>query len=106
MSADELVRAAAGRLRQAGRSSEGIEALLRQVTLELFRGPRHPLRQGAQVKLQGMTVTVLEDNGKGPTRLGFTFDKPLEDPSFVFLRWKDGALRPFTPPPVGERVAL
>ncbi|WP_375769602.1 hypothetical protein NR798_01590 [Archangium gephyra] len=72
----------------------------------VFRGPRHPLRKGAQVKLQGMTVTVLEDNGKGPTRLGFTFDRPLEDPSFVFLRWKDDALRPFTPPPVGERVAL
>lgn len=72
----------------------------------VFRGPRHPLRKGAQVKLKGMTVTVLEDNGKGPTRLGFTFDKPLEDPSFVFIRWKDGALRPFTPPPVGERVTL
>ena len=73
----------------------------------VFRGTsRHPLRQGAQVKLKGMTVTVLETDDKGPTRLGFTFDKPLEDPSFVFLRWKDGALRPFTPPPVGERVAL
>ena len=31
-----------GRLRQAGGGGEGIEALLRQVTLELFRGPRHP----------------------------------------------------------------
>jgi hypothetical protein len=31
-----------GRLRRAGRSGEGIEALLRQVTLEFFRGPRHP----------------------------------------------------------------
>lgn len=72
----------------------------------VFRGPSHPLRKGNQVKLQGMTVTVLEDNGKGPTRLGFTFDTPLEDPSLVFIRWQDGALRPFTPPPVGERLAL
>ncbi|MCY1073037.1 hypothetical protein [Archangium lansingense] len=73
----------------------------------VFRGvSSHPLRQGAQVKLKGLTVTVLETNDKGPTRLGFTFDRPLEDPSFVFLRWKDDALRPFTPPPVGERVAL
>jgi hypothetical protein len=72
----------------------------------VFRGTRHPLRKGDQVKLQGMTVTVLEDNGKGPTRVGFTFDTPLEDPSLVFIRWKDGVLRPFTPPPVGERLAL
>ncbi|WP_147332955.1 hypothetical protein [Archangium gephyra] len=72
----------------------------------VFRGQRYPLRKGAQVKLQGMTVTVLEDNGEGPTRVGFTFDTPLEDPSLVFIRWKDGALRPFTPPAVGERLAL
>ena len=72
----------------------------------LFRSPGHPLRQGEQVKLKGMTVTVLDTDDKGPTRLGFAFDRPLEDPSFVFLRWKDDALRPFTPPPVGERIAL
>ncbi|WNG36218.1 hypothetical protein F0U61_23010 [Archangium violaceum] len=72
----------------------------------VFRGPSHPLRQGAQVKLKGMTVTVLDANEKGPTRIGFTFDRPLEDPSFVFLRWKDNAMRPFTPPPVGERLPL
>lgn len=31
-----------GRLRRSGDGTEAIEALLRQVTLELFRGPRHP----------------------------------------------------------------
>ncbi|MCU0893675.1 MAG: hypothetical protein MUD06_05010 [Rhodospirillales bacterium] len=31
-----------GRLRRSGDGSGPIEALLRQVTLELFRGPRHP----------------------------------------------------------------
>ncbi|PTL84940.1 hypothetical protein [Vitiosangium sp. GDMCC 1.1324] len=72
----------------------------------VFRGPSHPLRQGAQVKLNGMTVTVLEAEDQGPTRLGFTFDRPLEDPSFVFLRWTDGAMHPVPPPPVGERLSL
>jgi hypothetical protein len=72
----------------------------------VFRGPTHPLRQGDQVKLTGMTVTVLAADEQGPTRLGFTFDRPLEDPSLVFLRWKDDALRPFIPPPVGERLPL
>ncbi|MFL5352771.1 hypothetical protein [Archangium sp.] len=72
----------------------------------VFRGPAHPLRQGDQVKLEELTVTVLAADEQGATRLGFTFDRPLEDPSFVFLRWKDDALRPFTPPPVGERVPL
>ncbi|QRK10756.1 hypothetical protein JQX13_12190 [Archangium violaceum] len=72
----------------------------------VFRGRSHPLPKGARVALTGMTVTVLDADDEGPTRLGFTFDKPLEDSSFVFLHWKDDALRRFTPPPVGERLLL
>jgi hypothetical protein len=72
----------------------------------MFRSQRHPLPQGSQVKLKGMTVTVVEADAEGPTRLGFEFDTPLEDPSLVLLHWRDGALRRFTPPPQGERVPL
>ncbi|HEX8820733.1 MAG TPA: hypothetical protein VF794_12465 [Archangium sp.] len=74
---------------------------------KVFRSPNtHPLPAGSRVELQGMRVTVLEADAEGPTRLGFDFDLPLEDPSFVFLGWKDGQLRRTTPPPVGARVAL
>jgi hypothetical protein len=70
----------------------------------VFRGPNHPLRAGQQVKLKGMTVTVLEADEKGASRLGFTFDTPLEE--LVLLGWKDGAVHRFTPPPVGAHVPL
>ena len=72
----------------------------------VFRSPSHPLTQGARVELEGMRVTVLEADAEGARRLGFDFDVPLEDPSLVFLAWKDGLLRRTPLPPVGERVAL
>ncbi len=53
-----------------------------------------------------MRVTVLEADEVGPTRVGFDFDTPLEDPSFVFLGWRDGAMRRSTPPPVGASVSF
>jgi hypothetical protein len=72
----------------------------------LFRGPKYLLPQGAQVKVEDMRVTVLEADEKGPTRLGFELDVPMEDPSFVFLHWRDGGLRRFALPPVGTQVKL
>jgi hypothetical protein len=72
----------------------------------VFRGTKHPLPREARVELKGMTVTVLDADAEGPTRLGFEFDTPLESPSFVFLGWKDDALRPITLPPVGERLTF
>jgi hypothetical protein len=71
-----------------------------------IRGPAHRLDTGATVQLEGMRVTILAADAEGPTRLGFEFEVPLEDPSLVFLRFQDGALRRFTPPPVGERLAV
>lgn len=72
----------------------------------VFRGPNHPLPEGSRVELPGMTVTVLAADAEGPTRLGFTFDTPLEDPSLVFLSWREGAMHRMTPPAVGEHVPL
>jgi hypothetical protein len=72
----------------------------------IFRGPTHPLPQGAKVSLKGMEVTVLEADAGGPKRVGFVFDTPLEDPSLVLLHWRDGALRRFTPPAEGLQVSL
>jgi hypothetical protein len=58
------------------------------------------------VELEGRRVTVLAAEWQGPTRLGFEFDAPLEDPSLVFLHTRAGALTRFTPPPVGTRLEL
>ncbi|OJT27504.1 hypothetical protein BO221_05925 [Archangium sp. Cb G35] len=73
---------------------------------QMLRSPEHMLARGAEVKLEGMRVTVLASDAQGPTRLGFEFDVPLEDPSLVFLHWREGTLRRFTPPSEGTRVDL
>jgi hypothetical protein len=73
---------------------------------QTLRSPEHTLGEGAQVKLEGMQVTVLAAEAQGPTRLGFEFDVPLEDPSLVFLHSREGVLRRLTPPPEGTRLDL
>jgi hypothetical protein len=73
---------------------------------QVLRSPAYPLGTGAQVRLEGMRVTVLAADARGPTRLGFDFGTPLEDPSLVFLHTRAGALTRFTPPPVGTRLDL
>jgi hypothetical protein len=73
---------------------------------EFFRAEEQPLVVGQQVALDGMTVTVLDANGPRPTRVGFVADVPLEDPSLLFLVWKDGGLRRTPLPPVGQSLVL
>ncbi|QRK13265.1 hypothetical protein JQX13_26485 [Archangium violaceum] len=57
---------------------------------QAVRSPAHMLGEGVQVSLEGMKVTVLAADAQGPTRLGFDFDAPLEEPSLVFLHWREG----------------
>ena len=65
------------------------------------RTPHRPLAAGTVVQLDGASVEVAEVDAEGIRKLRLRFDVPLEDPSLVLLRWKDHALRRFTPPPVG-----
>jgi hypothetical protein len=62
---------------------------------------------GTTVLLEGLHVEVLADlPDAGPTRARFTFDKPLEDPSFAFYRWAEREFVPFVPPPIGQQITL
>jgi hypothetical protein len=70
------------------------------------RSPRHPLQAGDRIELEGLTVSVLAADAEGPTAIGFDLGVPLEDRSLVLLSWQGGALRPFTPPGIGERVEV
>jgi hypothetical protein len=75
--------------------------------LELFcRPPGNRLPNGASIELEGMRVDVVDADGDGIRRVRFTFDAALEDPSLVFLEWKDGLLRTMTPPALGTRWTL
>lgn len=80
---------------------------MRFVFDRLFRDDRNPMHVGEKVQLTGMEVEVtgLTSDGR-PAEAVFTFDVPLEDESLRWLRYRDGAFVPWTPPAVGETVRL
>ena len=64
------------------------------------------LHAGDVVALDGMRVTVQATDGRGPTRVEFRFDRPLDDPDLRFLTWHDGRFEPVAPPPIGGTLVL
>jgi hypothetical protein len=66
-----------------------------------------PMRLGERIELTGVTVevTALTADGR-PAGARFHFDRALEDPSLLWLRWRDGVYVRFEPPPVGANVRL
>jgi len=72
----------------------------------LFRARSLPLGRGAVVHTSYMIATVLDDRAGRPTRVAFQFTKPVDDPSLIFLVFRDGGLRRLTMPPIGTDLAL
>jgi len=72
----------------------------------VFRSRALPLARGTVVRTSYMTVTILDDRAGRPTRASFQFTRTLDDPSLVFLVFRDGGLRRLTMPPVGEVLEL
>jgi hypothetical protein len=73
----------------------------------LMRDNNHPFAVGEKVKLTGMSVEVTKLTKEGwPLEVAYRFDVPLEDPSLLWLDFKDDAYVPFTPPAVGEFIVL
>jgi hypothetical protein len=73
---------------------------------KLYRADRFPLQVGDTVQLDGLKVQIVSLYNDKPFSVRFTFDKPLEDPSYLFLFSSLHGLRRFTPPPVGQQVRL
>jgi hypothetical protein len=72
-----------------------------------FRSADRPLHRGAEVRLSRMTVTVTDETPDGrPAEALFRFDAPLEDPSFVWMRWARRGYVEWEPPAIGETVHL
>jgi hypothetical protein len=80
--------------------------LLDGIWATTLRSPSIPLPRGSVVTTSFMTATVLEDRDGKPTRIAFRFDRPLDDPSLVFLVPKPEGLRRLTWPPVGVALEL
>ena len=73
----------------------------------VFRNKRRPLAAGDQVRLSGMSATVASVTEDGrPLEAVFQFDSPLDDPDFLWLCFRDGAFRPFTPPAPGQEIEI
>lgn len=81
--------------------------LLDQPQETLFRAPTRPLALGEPVDLGLLDVEVvhLHPSG-GPDAVRFSFDRPLDDPSLVFLAAGPDGLHPFALPEPGRATAV
>jgi hypothetical protein len=73
----------------------------------LTRDEDHPLKLGDRFEYTGVVfeITAMTDDGR-PAEFTVTFDRPLEDPKFVWMRWDGGRLSPATIPAVGGSVTM
>ena len=78
-----------------------------ETPIEAIDRPRGSLlRAGDHVELGDYTVRVVDAGPIGPRRLAVRCKTPLEDPSWLFLIWKDGQLERFRFPPIGQSVRI
>ena len=70
----------------------------------VFRGADRPLRRGDRIDLDDISVTVLAAEDGHPTSIEVDFrTMSIDDPSLVFLAWREGKLVPVHLSP-GERI--
>ncbi|MEQ8762790.1 MAG: hypothetical protein RL885_02605 [Planctomycetota bacterium] len=69
----------------------------------ILRTPADPLAVSDKVETAGFEAEVLEVQNGQPTRVRFTFRRPLESPD---LLWLDADLEPVTMPAIGESIRL
>jgi hypothetical protein len=72
----------------------------------MFQSPRRAWAEGETVVLDGMSVRAEQIVEGSPSRLRFTFDHALEDPSYVFLTAQPIGIVRWLPPSLGEQVLL
>lgn len=72
----------------------------------LYRADRFLYSLNEVISLEGLTIKVLAITDNEPYRVRFTFEKPLEDPSYLFLHSCEEGLRRFKPPEIGKSVRL
>lgn len=83
------------------------KAFLSSGACTVFRGPGYPMAPGYTVELSGFTAKVLDVNDRGrPSTVEFSFAKPLEDPSLVFVVWQGEGFVPFEIPAIGDTVTI
>lgn len=73
----------------------------------LFRAPGQPFKVGESFELQDVRASIrkLTPDGR-PAEVEFIFARPLDDASFCWVRWENGAYVSLTPPRIGETIRL
>jgi hypothetical protein len=56
----------------------------------------------SSVALEGMRAEVVDRDAEGVRRVRFIFDRSLDDPSLVLIRWDNGVMRRLPTPKVGS----
>jgi hypothetical protein len=72
----------------------------------LYRAADEPMRAGQHFALSGLNIDVLEVLFGNPTRLRFTFDRSVDDPSLWFLIATENGLRHSSMPAIGATVRV
>jgi hypothetical protein len=72
----------------------------------LYRPATEPLLPGQRRRLPNMAVEVIAVRDGEPVRFRVRFDRPLEDPSLLWLHAFRGGLRRIAPPRPGEQILL
>jgi hypothetical protein len=86
---------------------EYVGGILQDQGLELYRSRRVPMLPGDRVDLQGLSIVVLEVTNDGrASRVRFTFDTPLDAPTFVYYAWGKQGFEHFAVPALGEKSRL
>jgi hypothetical protein len=69
---------------------------------QMMRSLEWPLPPGATIELTGMTIEIVRSTPDGrPALVRVRFEKPLEDPSLIWMQWGSTGYVPFTLPPIG-----
>jgi hypothetical protein len=79
---------------------------LRYEVDRMLRTPARAFHPGERIRLSGLSVEIETVAGGRPLTALAHFDRPLDDPSFLWLRWLDRSYAPYTPPALGARETL
>ena len=72
-------------------------------TERMLRSRSHPFRPGELVELEEVVLSIDAVTSDGrPSVVSAHFDRPLDDPHYVWAYWKNGGFRPYAPPTIGE----
>ena len=79
---------------------------LRSEFEQLFRSQDHPMRVGHRVQFPGLSAEVMDADARGPRRVAFQFDRSFDDPGMIVMVWRNGRLRRYTLPAMGQSEVI